>query len=309
MAPGGLPRQAALSVMVFLAVVIAVAAGAAPSVSSEPVPPPAVVAQAPATAAPSPSGAPASVASNPAGAQAIPLSGPRGRIRGEVYFSRQEPVSGATVVLYREGDAANILLGATDHDGNFRFEGIPEGAYSLSVLREGAAPATKTGITVNPPARTVVDMALKRDAGRLMAPVFDLARFDKTPPDTQPAAAGPDQGLRVKALATELRPVREARVAIHSRGPRIDPLRGTTDGSGDLLLPSPQPGEYSVQIVMPGYLPVRVDRLVIGKTPLRVFVVLTPRPFATPSLPADLLPDEKSVPPEGFPGSREKSKP
>ena len=91
---------------------------------------------------------------------------------------------------------------------------------------------------------------------------------------------------------------------MRSRGPRVDPIHGVTDGYGLAHLSPPEPGEYLLKVEVPGYLPARIDRLVIGRTVPAITAVLTSRPLDYPARPSDLLPEEKPVPPEGFPGGR-----
>lgn len=256
-----------------------------------------------------------------------------GRLRGEVSFSRQEPVSGANVVLVRDGDPATLFLGTTDKDGNFRFEEVPEGTWTVGVVREGALPVLKAGILVKPPARAVVDLVLKKSPERLVPPIFDLARFERgqggagTAGESATVVSGRDQAVEgaaaggtpiaaadgveprlvVRVLDAEMKPVREGRFLLRSRGPTVDPVRGIAGADGVLRVRAPQPGEYLVKVEMPGFLPARIDRLVIGRTPPVMTVVLTPRPLDFPATPSDLLPEERPVPPVGFPGASERT--
>jgi hypothetical protein len=115
--------------------------------------------------------------------------------------------------------------------------------------------------------------------------------------------------MAVQVLDGAMNPIREARVLLRSRGPKVDPLRGITDGEGITRMSAPPPGEYLLKIDVPGYLPARVDRLLLGRTPPVVTAVLTSRPLDYPAKPAELLPEEKPVPPEGFPGSPENKPP
>jgi len=247
----------------------------------------------------------------------------KGRLRGEVSFSRQEPVVGATVVLVRADDPRTLIAGSTDREGGFRFEGIPEGTWTVGVVSEGAAPVVKEGIVVKPPARAVVDIPMKKSAVRMPPPVFDLARFERAgssghlpispsqgdaaigaqEESTMPASAADAAMAWIRVVDASMKPVREARVAFRSRGPSANPVRGLTDGEGVALVHAPAPGEYTLRVEMPGYLPVRVERLVLGREAPRIGIVLTPRPLDYPARPADLLPEERPVPPEGFPGA------
>jgi len=227
-----------------------------------------------------------------------------GRLRGEISFNRQKPVVGANVVGTHEGDPGRLLLGVTDMHGYFRFESIPAGNWTLDVYRDGAMPVSKKGIVVAPPARCVVDLLMISTGGRPDPPPVDLARFE-----TASTEVAPDQRMIVEVWDPELRPIIDARVSLRSRGPKVDPLRGAADAEGVARLRAPEPGEYTFKVEVPGYLPARIERLVLGRKAPRVTVVLTPRPLDYPARPAELLPEERAVPPEGFPGSSENAAP
>ena len=266
-------------------------------------------AQSAAPPAPSPETPPAAEAL-PDPPQAAPAPDPKsapaeeGRMRGEVSFNRQSPVIGADVVGTHDGDPGRLLLGVTDMRGYFRFESIPAGSWTLDVARDGARPLSKKGVLVQPPARCVVDLQMQSAAGRTDPPRIDLARFE-TPAVPVPS----DQRLIVEIMDPEMKPIIDARVSLRSRGPRVDPIRGAADGQGIARLAAPDPGEYSFKVEVPGYLPARIDHLVLGRRAPHVTVVLTPRPLDYPARPGELLPEERAVPPVGFPGSPENPPP
>lgn len=306
------------------------------------------------------------VAADPA---ASSLAGARGRLRGEAGFSRQEPIVGAAVVLVRDGDPGLLAVGTTDTQGYFRFESIPEGSYTVNLLKEGADPVRKSGVAVKPPIRAIVDLVAHKSNAVWTPPTIDLAAFEAAPGNGAPGAAKPEGGataapapipgdaataapaptpgdvataapapstgdaataapapisagiataapapsaadgaasrpMRVLVTDVELKPIHEAQVFLRSRGPVVNPIRAKTGHDGWAEFPQPQRGEYLLRIAVPGYLPVRVDRLGLGATPVVARVVLTARPLEYPASPAELLPEEKPAPPEGFPGGR-----
>ena len=118
-----------------------------------------------------------------------PPSAERGRLRGEVMFTRQEPAVGAAVILVKEGDSSRLAVGTTDNHGYFRFESIPAGTYTVGVVKEGASVVLKTGIEVKPPVRSIVDIVLKKKTGRWTAPVIDLGKFEQWQADQAAARA------------------------------------------------------------------------------------------------------------------------
>lgn len=272
---------------------------------------PAATPATPAPSAPAPAPADAGAAQAAPAPKADPVAetvparpGEEGRLRGEISFNRQAPVVGASVVGTHEGDSGRLLLGVTDMRGYFRFESIPAGTWTLDVAREGAVSVTKKGVQVQPPARCVVDLQMRSADGRVEPPRVDLARFE-----TAGAGAPADQRMIVEISDPEMKPIIDARVSLRSRGPRVDPIRGAADAQGIARLAAPEPGEYSFKVEVPGYLPARIENLVLGRRAPRVTVVLTPRPLDYPARPGELLPEERAVPPEGFPGSPENPPP
>ena len=74
-------------------------------------------------------------------------------------------------------------------------------------------------------------------------------------------------------------------------------MTGETGKDGELELPRPPPGEYSLKIECAGQLTLRVDRLVIADAPLAIEAFMVARPPDYRGTPADLLPEEKPLPP------------
>src|SRR5262245_55153566 len=78
-------------------------------------------------ARPAPVATLAADASPAAPAPAHPASANKGRLRGEVGFSRNQKVTGAIVALTNQEEKSRLILTATNPDGIFKAEGIPEG--------------------------------------------------------------------------------------------------------------------------------------------------------------------------------------
>jgi len=284
-------------------------AGAADGLPAAPVPPPAAaVAASPAAPAPT---------------SPRQKSMGRGRLRGEVAFSRREKVTGAVVALTREGDSTLLVLTASGAAGEFSADGIPEGRYRLFVFREGVRSSREEGFEVRGPFRAEADLIVQRGQGEdlpidLQAAGSPEAKAIATAVATKeegvggeaakkenagreaanPAVAeGPDRG-KLKVLLKQLGSgsVTEGRLVLRRLGGGCDPLIAPITGD-DLEFPRPPAGAYSVSLATPGNLSLRLSRVVIGEGPLTIQAFLVPRPTGFPGTPDDLLPEEHPLPP------------
>ena len=221
-------------------------------------------------------------------------------------LSRRERVTGAVVVLVRETDPSRLVVTATNRDGVFVVEGIPEGRYRILVTREGLRPAVVQSVEVRGPFRAEADIIVQKGEGP--APVVDLS---PPPPMTGATSSTgarvfvadgmiPGAGeavVRLRAYGPGGAPQEGARFQMRRTGGGADPLTGETGKDGELELPRPPPGEYSLKIECAGQLTLRVDRLVIADAPLAIEAFMVARPPDYRGTPADLLPEEKPLPP------------
>jgi hypothetical protein len=254
-----------------------------------PAAPPKPPAEASSPAAANPATAP--VAPAPAGA---PANMGRGRMRGEVGLSRREKITGAVVAITRQGDEANLFATTTDPFGVFQFESLPEGNYTVIALKDGLLPARKEGIEVRAPFRADVEVLMT--PGAAPPPVVGSAAPSAASGDS--AAAPADAGtIRLTVVSAGGTPVEGARLNLRALAGTSDPIRGQTDGEGRFEFARPPAGEYFLRLEAPGYLPIHLDRAALGLAFRSVRVFLTSRPFDYPGTAADLLPDEKPVPP------------
>ena len=211
----------------------------------------------------------------------------RGRIRGEVGLSRREKIAGVVVAMVAGSGSSGLFLTATDADGVFLMDGLPEGLYDLIVSKDGFQPALEGGLDVHGPFRTDTDVRIRAGEG---------------PPLVVRVVGGGATAVpgKVVLLATDPRrvPREGARFEMRSLAGGADPLNGETARDGRLELPPAPPGEYTLRIEAAGCLPLRLERLVVeGSGEISVRAVLIERPFGYEGTPADLLPDEKPVPP------------
>ncbi|MBI1344450.1 MAG: TonB-dependent receptor [Terrimonas sp.] len=60
-----------------------------------------------------------------------------GKISGVIKDGNQKTIQAATIMLLKAADSSVVKLSVADKDGNFQFEGIPEGQYLVSVTAIG----------------------------------------------------------------------------------------------------------------------------------------------------------------------------
>jgi hypothetical protein len=229
-----------------------------------------------------------------------------------VGFSRREKITGAMVLLSNEDKRSHLIVTTTDADGMFRVEGIPQGSYRILIYRDGVRPAVKEKIRVTGPFRAVAELTVER--GDEPPPAVAIGLPGEAGPSTgEEEIGGPPPffdaspsagGLTIEVTGPEGEPVEGARVLLRRIGGGVDPLRGETGEDGLLAVDRPLVGPYSVRIVSPGHLPLRIARLEVGEGnpggPLWITAFLVDRPYAYPGTPSDLLPDERPLPPPGL---------
>ena len=67
-----------------------------------------------------------------------------GTVEGQVQDSQGKPLPGAAIALLATGGKGNQSQ-ATDAQGNFHFDGLTSGVYTVTVTLEGYAPVTCPG--------------------------------------------------------------------------------------------------------------------------------------------------------------------
>ena len=220
-------------------------------------------------------------AAKPAPAPAAPAAPPavgRGRLRGEVGFSRREKLTGAMVVLLRESDPSWMGLTASGASGVFNAEGIPEGSYRIFVFRDGARPAIEKGFLVRGPFRAQADLTVQKatpgappppSAAAASAstddPVIDLVAIGAESPSAVPG------GAAAAAFPQNAEKFKPAVAAAAGSGPSdvTGKITGTT------VLAPPDAGTLRIVLRHMGGSPVSEGRLVLrrvggGVDPLRI---------------------------------------
>lgn len=110
-------------------------------------------------------------------------------ISGRVYFTLSAPYKGE-VLLFAQGARSAIAKGTSDDEGRFRFEGVKAGRYRVE-SRSGDGHLAEARVTVG----VIQDGDKKREA--------------KLPETGAEKSAAVDVNLLRRAVATELRPLKE----------------------------------------------------------------------------------------------------
>ncbi len=211
------------------------------------------------------------------------------RLQGAAYFSRNEDVVGATVVVHSMTDPNLLYLTSTDGKGKFRIEGLQDGDYRVSVERHGVERVVKENVSVKFPFRAVVELPMSEVArGRLLPTVLE----EKAGP-----AAG-SLGIRGTVRDQETKPVGEVHVRLTRTDGEADPVMATTRPDGTFELSDFPSGAWLLTVVGVGKLPIRTMLYMRENGELHVTLVRQPASYE-PS-PLELMPPEHPIPPEAM---------
>jgi hypothetical protein len=208
------------------------------------------------------------------------------RLQGTARISRTRDVVGAAVLVQRTGDPNDFYLTSSNGEGKFFIDGLRDGEYSVRLNREGFAPETKQGIELKYPFRAVVEVTMEPGQANLAAA--------GAPP---PAGSAP-VGLQGAVLGPDGEGIGEVAVRIVRQDGSADPSELRTPANGRFAFDDLAPGEWRVEIIGIGYLPLR-QRLMFAADS-RVYVQLVRQPPDYVPSPLDLLPPEIPIAPEGL---------
>lgn len=223
----------------------------------------------------------AAASNTPAARQQLKLS----KLQGRARESRTRDVVGATVMVQRNDDPATFYLTNSGGDGAFAVNGLLDGEYTVRLNREGYAPEVKTGIALKYPFRAVVEVTMESGQADLSAPGTPVD--GGAPIAIAGRVAGPDgAGLG------------EISVRIVRQDGTVDPMTLRTPQDGVFLFDQLPRGEWRLEIVGIGYLPLRQRLMIDRDSAVAVQLVQQPQDYI-PS-PLELMPPEAPIAPEGF---------
>ena len=207
------------------------------------------------------------------------------KLQGRTRESRTRDVVGAIVLVQCNADPSTFYLTTSGGDGFFFVDRLPDGDYTVRLNREGYASEVKTGIQLRYPFRAVVEVTMEPGLADLSA-AGEPATGDRAI-DVQGNVSGTDgNGLG------------EISVRIVRQDGTVDPVVVRTPDDGAFSFDGLPPGEWRLEVVGIGYLPVRQRLMFNADSAVAVQLVKQPQDYI-PS-PLELMPPEVPIVPEGF---------
>lgn len=204
---------------------------------------------------------------------------------GHARTGRNRWVTGAAVLVTPTSGEPRIYVTATDEKGSYYFETLPEGLYDVTITKGGLAPVIKDAVELRFPFRAVVEVVMEPDPGAAPA----------RPDAAAPAGAGDETSLGGSIQAREGEPLDEVRVRLIRADGSVDPRDGMTGVEGKFTMPGLQAGDWRLEILGAGFLPIRVPVTLTGEATLTASLVEQPASYLPP--PLDLMPPEMAIPP------------
>jgi hypothetical protein len=221
--------------------------------------------------------------------EAAPASSNRGRqLQGTVILRRNVPVVGANVLVRAEGTGSSFDLTATDAKGAFKVDSLPDGTYTVEVLRPGLKPITKQNVAIRAPFRAVVEVMMEPESGAA------ASTETRSADGAEPSSSGL---IQVRGLVTtrDSGPKGEIRVRLVRPDGSEDPRAALTQPDGTFALEGLPAGPWRIEVLGAGYLPIRA-KLYLGADS-RVTATLVQQPANYKPAPEDLMPPEEPIPP------------
>jgi len=204
---------------------------------------------------------------------------------GHARTGRRRWVTGAVVVATPESGEARIFVTATNDKGAYRFEGMPEGTYQVMLLKHGLEPVVKPKVELRFPFRAVVEVEMEPASGTPPAEVLAITT----------SSLGTTASLDGRILDRVGEPIGEVRVRLTRADGSVDPRGAVTGEDGEFAVTNLLPGQWKLEVLGAGYLPIRVPVSLSGEGELRA--VLVPQPASYEPQPLDLMPPELPIPP------------
>ena len=211
----------------------------------------------------------------------------RTRLVGKAFLGRNRDVVGATVVTRPEFDPSRVYLTSSDNGGAFWVGQLPDGAYTIRLLRPGLLPVVKEHVSLRFPFRAVVEVRMEPD------PAGPGGSVDEGAPDGAPTGTA----VRVLGAVRERggAAVAETRIRLLDPTGDADPVMAETDEGGSFRFEGVPSGRWSVEVLGVGYVPIRATVDLVTDTALDVGLVKQPTGYR-PS-PLDLMPLEHPIAP------------
>ena len=207
------------------------------------------------------------------------------KLQGRARESRTRDVVGAMVVVQRMTDPSTYYLTTSGGDGAFSFDRLPDGDYTVRLNREGYNSEVKMGVRLKYPFRAVVEVTMEPGQPDLSAA-------------GDPSTAKGEIDLAGLIRSADGEGLGEISVRIVRQDGSVDPLTLRTPEDGAFRFDGLPSGEWRVEIIGIGYLPVNQRLMLNADSAVAVQLVKQP-PDYVPS-PLELMPPEAPIAPEGF---------
>jgi hypothetical protein len=207
------------------------------------------------------------------------------RLQGRARESRTRDVVGAMVLVQGVADPSAFYVTTSGGDGAFFVDRLPDGDYTVRLNREGYASEVKTGIQLKFPFRAVVEVTMEPGQPDLSAA-------------GDPATGNTAIDLHGSVIAATGSGLGEISVRIVRQDGSVDPLILRTPKDGAFRFDAVPAGEWRLEIVGIGYLPVNQRLMFNSDSAVTVQLIKQP-PDYVPS-PLELMPPEAPIVPEGF---------
>jgi hypothetical protein len=217
---------------------------------------------------------------HPAGEPA-PAESKTARLEGTASLDRHRRVVGATVLA--GAGSSPYWLTSTDDKGFFVLDRLPEGTYRVELRRDGLAPVAKEGVKVRFPFRAVVEVTLAPSTDRKVSAGRE--------------GGGAAKRIRVAGTvrARGGEPLGEVRIRLVRGDGTEDPRSILSSRDGTFDLEGVPAGAWRVEVLGPGYLPVRMGVELGDDARIETVLVAQPANYVAPAV--DLLPQEEPIPP------------
>ena len=207
------------------------------------------------------------------------------KLQGRARESRTRDVVGAMIVVQRETDPSTFYVTTSGGRGEFFVDQLPDGDYTVRLNREGYNSEVKKGIQLKYPFRAVVEVTMEPGEPDLGAAA-----------DSPVAVGEIDLAGLIRSVDGE--GLGEISVRFVRQDGTVDPLSVRTPEDGAFRFNGLPAGEWRLEVVGIGYLPVHQRLMLSADSAIAVQLVEQP-PDYVPS-PIELMPPEAPIAPEGF---------
>jgi hypothetical protein len=202
---------------------------------------------------------------------------------GHARTGRRRWVTGAAVLATPESGESRFYVTTTDEKGAYRFESIPEGSYDVTLTKHGLVSVTKDRVELRFPFRSVVEIVMEPGTG------------ESAIGGSGPVSSDTDVVLEGSIRGREKEPLGEVRIRLIRADGTVDPRYALTGAEGRFEMNGLKAGDWHLEILGAGFLPIRVPVTLSGES--AVTAILVKQPASYEPQPLDLMPPETPIAP------------